>query len=121
MKTRPVGAELFHADVRADRQTDMNLIVSFRNFANARKKLASIISLNVIQTVVFVIQKLYVLCKEAEFSGFVASKCQVEAQTNSAITGCGLNDRALISVCRRYFALTATVCPRWLWDSLNPS
>jgi len=34
MKTRPVEAELFHAD----RQTDMaNLIVAFRNFANAPK------------------------------------------------------------------------------------
>ena len=31
MKICPVGAELFHAD----RQTDMKLIVFFRNFANA--------------------------------------------------------------------------------------
>ena len=35
MKTRPVGAELFHVD----RQTDnTKLIVAFRNFANAPKK-----------------------------------------------------------------------------------
>jgi hypothetical protein len=33
MKIHPVGAELFHADVR----TDVNLIVSFRSFANALK------------------------------------------------------------------------------------
>jgi len=38
MKIRPVGAELFHADGRADGQTDMTkLIVSFRNFANTSK------------------------------------------------------------------------------------
>ena len=36
MKSRPVGAELFHAD----RRTDMTqLIVAFRNFANAPEKL----------------------------------------------------------------------------------
>jgi len=34
MKIRPVGAELFHAD----RRTEMTeLIISFRNFANAPK------------------------------------------------------------------------------------
>ena len=33
MKIRPVGAELFDADG----QTDMKLIVAFRNFANAPK------------------------------------------------------------------------------------
>jgi Fe-S-cluster formation regulator IscX/YfhJ len=39
MKIRPVGAELFHADGRTDRQTDMTkLIVAFSNFANAPKK-----------------------------------------------------------------------------------
>ena len=38
MKIRLVGAELFHADVRADGRTDMTkLIVAFRNFANAPK------------------------------------------------------------------------------------
>ena len=40
MKIRPVGAELFHADGRAetDGQTGMTkLIVAFRNFANAPK------------------------------------------------------------------------------------
>ena len=42
MKIRPVGAELLHADGetggRTDRQTDMTKpIVSFRNFAKARK------------------------------------------------------------------------------------
>jgi hypothetical protein len=39
MKKFPVGAELFHAERRADRPTEMTkLIVSFRNFANAPKK-----------------------------------------------------------------------------------
>ena len=34
MRSRPVGAEMFHAD----RQTDMTkLTVAFRNFANAPK------------------------------------------------------------------------------------
>ena len=34
-----MGAELFHAERRTDRQTDMTkLIVSFRNFANAPRK-----------------------------------------------------------------------------------
>ena len=38
MNFRPVGAELFHAGGRTDRQTDMaKVIVSFRNFANAPK------------------------------------------------------------------------------------
>ena len=42
MKIRPVGAELFHADGGADGRTDghtdmTNLIVAFRNFANAPK------------------------------------------------------------------------------------
>jgi hypothetical protein len=32
MKTRPVGAELFHADGRTDRETQ--LTVAFRSFAN---------------------------------------------------------------------------------------
>ena len=37
-KFRPLGAELFHAERRADGQTDMTkLIVAFRNFANAPK------------------------------------------------------------------------------------
>jgi len=36
MKIRSVGAELFHADGRTDRQIDTKkLIVDFRNFANA--------------------------------------------------------------------------------------
>ena len=34
----PVGAELFHADWRTDRRTQMTkLIVAYRNFANAPK------------------------------------------------------------------------------------
>jgi hypothetical protein len=73
---------------------------------------------------VFVMQKLYVLCKETEFFGitndFLASKCHVLVHTNSAFTGYGFNDQALISVCGRDFVLTATVCSRWLWDSLKP-
>jgi len=39
MKTSLVGAELFHADRRNDRRTDMTkIIVAFRNYANAPKK-----------------------------------------------------------------------------------
>ena len=39
MKICPVGDELFHANGRTKRQTDMTkLIVAFRNFANAPKK-----------------------------------------------------------------------------------
>jgi hypothetical protein len=41
MKIRPVGVELFHADGRMDRETDMKLIVAFRNFANASKNSSS--------------------------------------------------------------------------------
>jgi len=42
MKIRPVVAELFHADGRTDRLTDMTkLIVDFRSFANAPKKMVS--------------------------------------------------------------------------------
>jgi hypothetical protein len=38
MKIRPVGVELFHADRRTHRQTDMTqLRVAFRNFANGSK------------------------------------------------------------------------------------
>jgi hypothetical protein len=38
MKTRPLGAELFHIDGRTDRQTDMvNLIVAFLNFLTRLK------------------------------------------------------------------------------------
>jgi hypothetical protein len=39
MKIRPMGAELFHADGRADMT---KLIVAFRNFANAPKKSANV-------------------------------------------------------------------------------
>ena len=39
MKIHPVGAKLFHADRRTDRQTDMmKLIVAFRDFAKASNK-----------------------------------------------------------------------------------
>jgi len=39
MKIRPVEAELFRAIGRTDGQTEVtNLIVAFRNFANAPKK-----------------------------------------------------------------------------------
>jgi len=38
MKFRRVGAEFFHADIRADGQTDMTkLIVAFRNSSNSPK------------------------------------------------------------------------------------
>ena len=48
MKIRPVRAELFHEDRRADRgmdeRTDMTkLIVAFRNFANAPKKAVELV------------------------------------------------------------------------------
>jgi len=40
MKFRPLGAELSHAERQTDGQTDMTkLIVAFRNFTNASKKL----------------------------------------------------------------------------------
>jgi len=43
MKIRPVGVELFHADRRRAGRRDMTkLIVSFRNSANAPKKLAAV-------------------------------------------------------------------------------
>ena len=37
MKIRPVGAEFFfpHADEQTDRQTDMTVMVAFRDFAKA--------------------------------------------------------------------------------------
>jgi len=39
MKIHPVGPELFRADERTDRQTDITeLIVAFRNFANGFKE-----------------------------------------------------------------------------------
>jgi hypothetical protein len=43
MKIRPIGAELFHADIRTDERTDghadiMWIIVIFHNFANAPDK-----------------------------------------------------------------------------------
>jgi hypothetical protein len=38
MNIRPVRAELFHADGRADRRSDMTkLVVAFRNFGKALK------------------------------------------------------------------------------------
>jgi hypothetical protein len=38
MKILPKGVELFHADERTDRQTDVTkLIVAFHNFTNAPK------------------------------------------------------------------------------------
>jgi hypothetical protein len=35
IKIHPVGAELFRADRRTERQRDMKLIIAFRNFPNA--------------------------------------------------------------------------------------
>ena len=41
MKIRPVGAELFNADGRADGQTEMTKItVAFRNFAKATENIS---------------------------------------------------------------------------------
>jgi hypothetical protein len=38
VKIHPVGAELFHADGRTDRQTDMTKLISaFRNFTKTPK------------------------------------------------------------------------------------
>jgi len=38
MKTRPVGAELFHAEGRTNGRIDMTeLLLAFRNFVNAPK------------------------------------------------------------------------------------
>jgi len=39
MKNRPVGAELFHAGEKYGRTDMTNLIIAFRNFANATKKI----------------------------------------------------------------------------------
>jgi hypothetical protein len=36
---RPVKAKLFHADGRADRQTDMDLTIAFRNTVKAHREL----------------------------------------------------------------------------------
>ena len=41
MQIRPMGSELFDADERAGGQTEMKLIVAFRNFANAPKNLTN--------------------------------------------------------------------------------
>ena len=42
---RPMGAELFHADGRTDRQIDITrLIVAFRNFANVPNNAHCILS-----------------------------------------------------------------------------
>jgi hypothetical protein len=37
MNIRPVGAELFQVNKRTDGQTDMKVIIAFRNFAIAPK------------------------------------------------------------------------------------
>jgi len=43
MKIRPVGAELFHADGRADKRTVVTeIIVAFRNFAKAPRNCTGI-------------------------------------------------------------------------------
>jgi len=40
VKIRPVGAELYHADLQPARQTGItNIIVAFRNFAKAPEEL----------------------------------------------------------------------------------
>jgi hypothetical protein len=47
MKIRPVGAEMFHADVRRDRQTYMTkLTVTIRSFTNVPKNKMCIIECN---------------------------------------------------------------------------
>jgi hypothetical protein len=37
MKIRPVGAQLFHADGRTDRRTDVMQLMTFRNFVMTPK------------------------------------------------------------------------------------
>ena len=44
MKVRLLGTEVFHADREKDRRADMTqLIVAFRNFANAPNRLLQLI------------------------------------------------------------------------------
>ena len=44
MKICPVGAKLFHADIRSDGQTDvMKLVVAFQNFYKTPEKLSFIL------------------------------------------------------------------------------
>ena len=46
IKIRPVGAELFHADRGTDGQIYMEqVIVAFRNFANATKKFSFLVQI----------------------------------------------------------------------------
>jgi hypothetical protein len=43
MKIRPVGAELFHADLPDKRTDKTKVIVAFRNFVSAKKKMMKIL------------------------------------------------------------------------------
>jgi len=42
MLIRPMGPELFHSEERAAGETEMKLIVAFRNFVNAPKNLTNL-------------------------------------------------------------------------------
>jgi len=54
MQIHPVGAELFHADIRTDRQTDTTkLITAFRNYAKLQFQ-GSSLECDVLQYLIYV-------------------------------------------------------------------
>jgi hypothetical protein len=62
MKTRVVGAELFHVDVQTDRQIEKRkVIVGFRNFANRLRINATDVAFN-FKTFVRDLNKLINIC-----------------------------------------------------------
>jgi hypothetical protein len=48
MKMRPMGAELFHTDIRTDGLTDIKLMTVLRHFTNAPKNFALTLTLQTI-------------------------------------------------------------------------
>jgi hypothetical protein len=68
MKIRRVGAELFHADGRTDRQRDMTKVIGvFRNFVKARNKAYS---RQFMPTYRYIIRRYP--CTERKEEGFIA-------------------------------------------------
>jgi hypothetical protein len=67
MKIRPVGAELFHVSRRIDRHDEPNS--RFWKFLLTLIKISIDYYSKLHSKMVFVMQKLYVLCKETEFFG----------------------------------------------------